>query len=340
MTGMKIAFCVFGINRATLQRSEFYRQDFEILTSLGHHVFFASNQLQLTRMPDLAFVWWWNYMWAWGPIARIAHIPVVTTGVFDLAAYDRLSSLKRIIKTWGSAFSDVSVFVSKDEYERVPRAINLRSDTVRYSPLVVDSAVYCPSDCPRFENGRIRIANVCWQRITNIRRKMVPELLEAFAVLAKEDNRLDLVLAGPPEDGQDFLLRRANELGVASRVSFPGELSREEKIQLMRSATVYCQVSRYEGFGVAIAEAMACGAPVLVSRVGAVPEVVGDCGTYVAETSVEGIVHGLRECLRDQEGIRRKAALGVRRIREQFSVERRRSDLKDILEQVVKRRKH
>jgi glycosyltransferase involved in cell wall biosynthesis len=103
----------------------------------------------------------------------------------------------------------------------------------------------------------------------------------------------------------------------------------------MQSCDLYVQVSRYEGFGVATAEAMACGAPVLVSRVGAVPEVVGDFGRYVQELSIHGILEGLREAYQDRRHSRDLAELGVKRIREQFSVERRREDLRRFIAELV-----
>jgi len=335
---VRIAFCAYGITEETLRRTEFYHQDFQILSSLGHEVTFLRKFTQLDSSFDVAFVWWWNYLWAWGPKALVAGVPIITTGVFDLGRHASLPIYKRFLKRWGARFSSKNVFVSLDEHERVPKALGLKPELVDYSPLVVDTSIYHPLEqVPRSE-GTITIANVCWQRLTNIHRKMVKELLEAFALLARENDRVRLVLAGPPEDGREVLVRLAGDLGVSDKVNFPGELSRDDKIALMRKADLYCQVSRYEGFGVAIAEAMACGSPVLVSDVGAVSEVVGDCGTYVRDLSVKGIFEGLKACLSDIEACRRKAVLGAERIAKLFSVERRRKDLKKALEEVTSQR--
>lgn len=332
---MRIAFCAYGVSETTLQRTEFYRQDFEILRSLGHEVTFLSRPMSLRKGFDLAFVWWWNYLWAWGPVAAFSKIPVMTTGVFDVGAFHRMPFPKRKLKEWGVRWSDFNIVVSREEEEQLPGLLGNCTRPICYSPLAIDSRVYRPAEVPRSQDGPVMIANIAWQRIPNMRRKMVPELLEAFSQLAAERKDCRLVLAGPPEDGGAVLQARARELGIDSRVEFPGEISREEKVRLLQRCDLYCQVSRYEGFGVAIGEAMACGAPVLVARVGAVPEVVGDCGLYVKELSVQGILDGLRAGLADREASRRRAEQGTARVRELFSVERRTEDLKGFIRDLV-----
>ena len=323
---MRIAFCVYGVDAQALERTEFYRQDLEILRELGD-VRIVTHPLRVPRKTDVAYVWWWNYLWLWGPILKARSIPVVTTGVFDVEPYFKLRAPVRLLKKWGLKFSDVNIFLSRDEERDVPAAAPLKQGSIRYSPLGVDVDYYAPADGPK---ERV-ILNVCWQKKSNIERKMVPELLEAFGRLAGEAPDLRLVLAGPPCDGGEILRRRAEELGLRDRVDFPGEISRDEKRRRMQTCAVYCQVSRYEGFGLAIAEAMACGAPVLVARAGAVPEVVGDCGFYVGESSVDGIYRGLNECLAAPAATAQTGARAAARIRAEFSLQRRRADLRQIL---------
>jgi glycosyltransferase involved in cell wall biosynthesis len=332
---MKIAFCCVGINENTLRRTEFYRQDFEILQALGHEVTFVGSPAGLRTSYDLAFVWWWNYLWAWAPVAKALRIPILTTGVFDLEAYRRMPVLKQKLKLWGSRLSDLNVVISKDEELTLPKTFGKDFARIFYSPLAIDSSRYIPPPVRTKSPKETTILNIAWQRLPNIRRKMIPELLEAFSNLLKERKQCRLILAGPPEDGGPYLQSRARELGIADHVEFPGEITRERKIELLQSCSVYCQVSRYEGFGVAIGEALACGAPAVVSPVGAVPEVVGDCGTYVEEQSVQGILNGLRRCLADYEGSLGKAERGVARVRELFSVKRRREDLAGFISRLV-----
>jgi glycosyltransferase involved in cell wall biosynthesis len=332
---MKVAFCVAGITERVLQRTEFYWQDYEILRSLGHEVTFISSPFSLRGSYQLAFVWWWNYLWEWGPIASFRGVPILTTGVFDIGSFHEMPWFKRKLKLWGARKSDLNVVLSRQEERELPGMLGEGHGPVRFSPLAVDSRVYAAPSKKASDENTFTILNIAWQRATNIRRKMVPELLEAFAILTKESPGCRLVLAGPSEDGGPVLQARARELGVESRVEFPGEVSREKKVELLQKCSLYSQVSRYEGFGLAIAEAMACGAPVLVSSAGAVPEVVGDCGTYVKEPSVQGILEGLRHCMNQPDELRQKADKAVERVRTEFSVERRREDLRRFIGELV-----
>lgn len=320
---MRIAFCVWGVDAQTLERTEFYRQDLELLRGLGE-VHVVTSPLKVPRKTDVAYVWWWNYLWLWGPFLKARSIPIVTTGVFDLDVHHKLRAPVRMLKNWGIGFSDANVFISRQEEREVPPVSSMKS--VQYSPLGVDVDYFAPGG----PKERV-ILNVCWQKKSNIERKMVPELLEAFGRLAREIADVRLVLAGPPCDGGAILMRRADELGLRDRVDFPGEISREEKRRRMQTCAVYCQVSRYEGFGLAIAEAMACGAPVLVSNAGAVPEVVGDCGFYVDQISSDGIYRGLKRCLESPAETAQVGARASARIRAEFSLQRRRADLERIL---------
>lgn len=332
---MRIAFCVYGVSRETLTRTEFYHRDFTILESLGHSVEFVSSPLKLRRGFDLAFVWWWNYMWAWGPVATALRIPIVVAGVFDVTEFPTMPWWKRTLKRFGTRFGDVNAVVSEFELERMARQGAFKKGSLHYSPLAVDTSVYKPG--PERSVSPFVIANVAWQRVSNIRRKMVMETLEAFARLAGETSDLQLVLAGPPEDGRPLLEARARELGVIDRVSFPGELTLEQKIELMQRCSLYCQVSRFEGFGLATAEAMACGAPVVVSDSGAVSEVVGDCGFYVDEVSTKGIYRALATAYRQRESIGTVSRRARERIIERLSVERRRRDLSRLIDLAVAR---
>lgn len=91
-------------------------------------------------------------------------------------------------------------------------------------------------------------------------------LLEAFARVASQDERLSLVLAGPDQAGLVPSLRESAErLGVADRVVFTGMLQGGLKWGCLRSAEAFVLPSHQENFGIAVAEALAVGVPVLIS---------------------------------------------------------------------------
>src|ERR671933_384909 len=107
----------------------------------------------------------------------------------------------------------------------------------------------------------------------SLERKAYPTFVRA-AALAPD---VSFLLVGAWLDDAVDELRR----GAPSNVTFTGRVPREELVERFRSASVYVQASRHEGFGLALAEAMLAGCIPVVTSVGALPEVVGDAGVQV-----------------------------------------------------------
>lgn len=104
--------------------------------------------------------------------------------------------------------------------------------------------------------------------------KGVDDLLAACARLAGRHPGLRLVLAGAGE--LEWARRRAAELGIAGRVETPGWLDAGARQAELARAWLFCLPSHAEGLPMAMLEAMAAGVPVVATRVGAIPEAVGD----------------------------------------------------------------
>ena len=112
--------------------------------------------------------------------------------------------------------------------------------------------------------------------------KNVPLLVEAFAAArARAPWPLRLVVAGSRDPRYPEAEERARALGVADAVDFAGSLPFPELVARYRSADLLVHPSRYEGFGLQIAEAMAAGLPVVCSDGGAVPETAGEAARVV-----------------------------------------------------------
>jgi glycosyltransferase involved in cell wall biosynthesis len=98
-------------------------------------------------------------------------------------------------------------------------------------------------------------------------KKGLDLLVEAFAGIAPSQLELDLVIAGPDPAGlQSKLMARANGLGIGKRIHWSGMLSGAAKWGAFRGADAFVLPSHQENFGIAVAEAMACGVPVLISN--------------------------------------------------------------------------
>ncbi len=132
-------------------------------------------------------------------------------------------------------------------------------------------------------------------------RKDYPTLVEAFNELAAEDETLRLVIAGADGWGADALSRAVSARRLEDRVVRLGYVSDEERNSLLWHAAVLAYPSLYEGFGFPPLEAMTAGVPVVATRAGAVPEVVGDAALLVEARDAGGLAAGLREALRDRQ---------------------------------------
>jgi len=111
-----------------------------------------------------------------------------------------------------------------------------------------------------------------------------------------------------------------------SNVTFRGWLSPQDLRARMRQGAVYAQLSAYEAFGMALAEAMQCGCIPVVTRRGALPEVVGDTGRYVPYGDPDATAQAIREALNAPTAASRAAR---RRITNHFSLATRRHALID-----------
>lgn len=135
-------------------------------------------------------------------------------------------------------------------------------------------------------------------------RKNVRLFIEAFGALPKAGTSdWKLVVAGrlPESDTAFFPDPR---VGAGTDVLFVGEVKEDDKPALYALASLFVFPSRYEGFGLPPLEAMACGTPVLCSRAGSLPEVVGAGGVLVEPTDLSGWTAALDRLLNDDSSRR------------------------------------
>lgn len=331
---MKIGFFARVPTRDYLDRVEFYRQDVEILRSLGHEVVPAIRLRQLPRDADLYWVWWWT--WA-PPVIWLAHARrkrAIVTGVLDYPhpvagrGFSARPSWQRGVMEWSLAHADANVFISEWEATGVPREFDVRNP--RYLPLAVDTDFYAPSGGPREEFA----LTVMWMESYNVWRKCAIEIVESIPLVVAKNPGARFVIAGERADGFPAVEAAVKRLGVEELVRFPGVVSREEKRRLMQTCRVYLQPTRHEGFGAAILEAMACGAPVISNPAGAVPEVVGDAGLLLADPEPATLAGALDRLWSDAG---QRDSLGTRareRAVETFSFAARAAALRRLLDEL------
>ena len=136
--------------------------------------------------------------------------------------------------------------------------------------------------------------------------KNLATLIEAFALLANEPAARDLLLVLVGDFRGDVfrtchqeLIALATTRGVASRVHFSGFVPDADLAHLFHAAEAFVFPSYLEGFGLPAVEAMACGAAVVASDRGSLPEVVGDAGLFFDPHDAEGLAATLGRVLHD-----------------------------------------
>jgi glycosyltransferase involved in cell wall biosynthesis len=155
-------------------------------------------------------------------------------------------------------------------------------------------------------------------------RKNLSRVLEAFAKFKKDskgDFDYQLVVAGKKGWLTEEYFQQVKDLEIEDEVIFTGYVGGDELKPLYSNAEFFVMPSLYEGFGQTIVEAMACGAPCLVSKVSSIPEIVGEAAYFIDPRDTEGIVKGMAELATNKE-LRDKLSVAGKEQARKFSWEK------------------
>jgi glycosyltransferase involved in cell wall biosynthesis len=255
------------------------------------------------------------------PVVATIHHPISFDRRVDLAAapsWVRRLTLRRwygFLRMQVRVARRVGVVLSPSESSArdIVTDFGVDRSRIRVVPLGVDE-VFRPPAQPRVPGRIVAMASA------DTPMKGVATLLEAFAKLRTERD-VELLLVSKPKPGGETE-RIVDRLGIADWVRFVHGISDEELAATVGSAEVACVPSLYEGFSLPTAEAMACGTPLVVSRAGAIPEVVGPdglCADLVTPGDVGELVHALDALLDDPERRERMGRAGRERALAEFS---------------------
>ncbi|GJL56323.1 MAG: glycosyl transferase [Nitrospirales bacterium] len=164
--------------------------------------------------------------------------------------------------------------------------------------------------------------------------KNIQSLILAFSLLP-EKLRHDhqLMLVGDLKK-QDDLLRLVKEKGIETQTVFAGIVSDQQLVRYYQYAEVFVFPSLYEGFGLPVLEAMACGCPVVCSNTSSLPEVVGEAAMMVGPLDITALEYAMRQVLSDSTLRHRMREAGLQRAK-QFSWNQTATRTVELYERVV-----
>jgi glycosyltransferase involved in cell wall biosynthesis len=200
---------------------------------------------------------------------------------------------------------------SQSSSDDIVRDFRVSPDQVKVIPLGVDTRLFHPRPQPRVPGRIVSVASA------DSPLKGVATLLRAFAKLVTE-RTAELTLVGKPTPGGPTD-RLVSELALGDRVRFVSGISDDELAELIASAELAVVPSLYEGFSLPAVEHMASGTPLVATRTGALPEVVGDAAKLVAPGDAEELCAALGALLDSRAERERLAAVALRRVQERFA---------------------
>ena len=150
-------------------------------------------------------------------------------------------------------------------------------------------------------------------------RKNITTLIDAYALFRQKYQRKEkLVLAGGKGWLYDTIFARVRQLGLAEHVLFPGFVRADEQKLWYQAAQAFIYPSIYEGFGLPVAEALACGTPVVTSTVSSLPEAGADLALCIDPSDTQALADALYRAITDMT-IRDKCQTLAPTIAQKFS---------------------
>ena len=220
------------------------------------------------------------------------------------------------------------ITVSRHSQEDIAREFKVPANRFRVVPNGINTRQFHPlPDVERAPN-RIIVTNSA-----DIPLKGLRFLLQAVAAIAPR-RPIRLVVIGTP-NANGAVANLIRRLGIAEWVHFTGRIADAEYVRQYARATLAVVPSVYEGFGLPVGEAMACGVPVISTTGGGLPEVVGDAGILVPPADPQALARAITALLDDPRRARALGEAGHRRVQAFFTWERAAAQTAAVYREVI-----
>jgi glycosyltransferase involved in cell wall biosynthesis len=245
-------------------------------------------------------IWQYNSLAAWRAVRKVLPYAVFIHGALDPWFKKRypLKHLKKLLY-WRTFQYPVLrdalavLFTTPTEKDQALTSFRLN----RWNGVVIPYGTNPPPGDPSTQKERffslcpgVRDRNFLLFMARIHEKKGCDLLIEAFSRVAATTTHLHLVMAGPDQLGLKAALKnQAEKLGVADRIHWPGLLQKDVKWGAFHASDAFILPSHQENFGIAVAEALACGKPVLISnKVNIWQDVIADGAGIAEEDTING----------------------------------------------------
>jgi glycosyltransferase involved in cell wall biosynthesis len=333
--------CFFSTSsKEQIKKEQYSLLDIRILNDLGYDVTIASKLSEIPWNCDLYFSWWASGSIFPFLVSFFARKPIIVIAGGNEAMFYRDSISQRpkgylstpwykkiatkITLKFSSRILIVSEFMRTDVMK-----LGARNPKLIYNS--VNTEKFAPADLERTEITTVIKLD---RDVMELKRGYL--LLQAIPKVVEKYPEQIFTFIGGKGNAFDECNAICNELGVFKNVQFINNIPNEEVVKWMQRSKLYIQISDTETFGVAIAEAMSCETPVVVSKRGAIPEVVGDLGIYVDHNNPADIASGIITILEMKNEDRKNLGKNLRkRIVENYSYERRKNEIEKVIDSVI-----
>ena len=250
--------------------------------------------------------------------------PTFFKKVKALRWYSFIGMQKRVARRLGKIIT-----VSESSQRDIAREFNIPEQRFAPIPIGIDLDNFRPLDHIQRIPGRIIVTNSADTPL-----KGLYHLLHALEDLLKK-GKASLTVIGAPKEGGG-IEGLVKKLGIAPYIRFTGRVDHDQFIREYAQASLAVVPSLYEGFGLPVGEAMACGLPVISTTGGALPEVAGDAAMLVPPGDAGALKRAIVELLEDPVKSQRLADKGYKRVHTEFTWERTAQRTADFYREVIR----
>ena len=287
---MRVLFYSSVSDKNLFKTTGFYLQDIKAIELANHKVITTNCYTDFLKYwtYDVSFLYFYKKSIIPGMISFFFKKKIIYSGGIDeLSNEVDINKYKKIVFKFlfflNYLISDFCNIVSKNDFRNTTLLLNkyfCKTNKLIYFPHCIDTELFNEYE-NIYEKENI-ITTICWMgSIANVKRKGVDKSLVLFKKILSYNPLFKFYIIGTLGIGKSYLDDIIEENDLKQNVIFTGPIDENKKIELLYKSKFYIQISKYEGFGVAVLEAMFCNNFIIHSGKGGLADTIGNNGLVI-----------------------------------------------------------